>query len=287
MLVNIEFKKINDLLVFLSIILSGIILLRLTSAFKGKAIKKINEDKYVEAIKYQEKMEKFLESILRYSGENITWLDKKINDLPNTYCQVITGTDKYQFNNNKLIIAQSPQYCNIKPEKLAEKLKSFQEQVKEVNNILNSINEKRLLLAYDSITSPMRYEDEKLSYFKVNFLLWNLMDGESFRSFIKNNLEKQSYLIDEFQQIRDVWRGCVNKESLEEQYSKYSSFTFDEIIVHAERKLAKEVIEFNRTLRDKLEDAVLYYIILEEYLRKSYGNNHINLIKQIISQFTK
>ncbi|WP_445644655.1 hypothetical protein [Paenibacillus sp. TSA_86.1] len=291
-LTKFEYEKVNDFVSFSLFVLSLLILLRLSSSsFKWRAMMKVNEEKYEKVIRYQETIENELWKIRTGSYTNISELNLKISSLPNIYCQLVTKTDNYLFEDNKLKRKTKEswrhfQYKNIQD--IYKGLESFQVPLQKINEVLKDISDLKVGYIYLRINKCVRYETIKLGLYRETHLDWELIEGDKFRKAIENRLEKISYLSDRFMKFKKINNGMLSKNEFVEEYNKYGgSVAYEDIVKYTESKLEEELINFKRFLHRALEEAIFSHTVLEQYLTLSHKNTRFSLLKIISNFITK
>ncbi|MGG4395547.1 hypothetical protein ABEX25_14700 [Paenibacillus thiaminolyticus] len=292
---QIEYKKISDIISFSMLATSIIILLWLSSSsFKWQAMKKVNEEKYEKAIKYQETLENELGEISYKSKNNIDKLNWMIEFLPNKFGEIITQTEMYSLEKNEKNDLQLKShgtkrtFTSTKLEDLTSGYESFQDNLNNVNRILNDMYESNVRFIYNRVNKSVRYESLQLGLITKAHLHWDLIEGEYFRKTIEERLKGLSYVSDLFKKINDINRGWLSKEEFVNEYNKHGdTITFESIVEYLETELEEELLGFKRFLHEELENAIFHHIVLEQYLELSHRNTRFNFLQTISNFITK
>ncbi|MEK4063512.1 MULTISPECIES: hypothetical protein [unclassified Paenibacillus] len=286
---TIEFKKINDFLSFMSLLLSIIVILLLTiSTFRWRAKKKIREEKFEKVIKYQEQIEELLCIILFKSRNNIDRFNKMIKHWPDMYGQIITGTEKYHLVEGTLKFQNSSYIPITTVDEIIRNLESFRNNIEQINEILKNISDSRLKSVFVQVNKSIQYESLELGLYSRTYLNMDLIERDTFKDQLDHRLKNLRMLCDKFSKFREVKSGWLSAEDYELEYNKFgSSFSLKEIVKYAEEELLEAMLDFDQFLHRKLEDAIFSTIILEEYIHTSQRNTRSNLFELLLSLFTK
>ncbi|MGG0747255.1 hypothetical protein ABE088_28700 [Priestia megaterium] len=276
---NLDFKTINTITSFAAFILSFIILFLLRVPFlKAKAKKKIYDEKYEKSINYQMKNILELAKCLVYSQKNIDKLQYQIEDITDNFLAEISQQNKYKIYQDKLVNDKS--YWTSRPYNSEELFKDYLSYNKELKNIeenLNLIKENLVEDTYRELNKSLFYEFVNLRVSRGSFIGEYLLNRESLIEFYDNSLKNNKLLIETFSLIKQVEGGVLSKEKFLEKYTPFSSFTYEEIIEKKEKELEKEIFEFRRGLRSKLEKSIYYYIVTREYVNKSSYKSRLSI----------
>ncbi|WP_411345262.1 hypothetical protein ACE3MZ_04345 [Paenibacillus sp. WLX1005] len=155
----ISLTLVNQFITLITIIFSLIFVIWLnTKIFKWTAIKKTKEYKYEQTIKYQESMIRNLSIVLYYAEQNIDNLSRYMNQASTSFCELITGTKKYQFKENKISQVNSSREFHIRQNYYTNNFKSFNKENKAVSKILKNIKKEHLQSVYYDINKKLTYE---------------------------------------------------------------------------------------------------------------------------------
>lgn len=285
---NVDLKALSSYISFFTLVFSMIILIMLTPfTFKWKAMKKIEEEKYEKAVEYQEKMQSLLVDVLLLSEKNIEVLDGQIKYLPDRFGQLITKSTIYYLEKGTLKRYKHTTRFRTNLDNIVSLFEAFKKQIDEVNEILKKVYELRLNRVFYKIDRPVRFESIYLGLNIRTSLGIYLIEKDRLKTYIENKLNQLSYLTNKFTQLNEVRSNWLSKEELEKQYNKNGlSFTFEEIVEDAERKLERELVDFKKHLKEELEDAIFYHTILKEYLNISDKNTRFSFFKYILSRIS-
>lgn len=278
---TIDYKTINAITGFLALLISIFTLIMFrTNLLRSKAKRKIQDEKYEQVIKYQIIISTSLSKCLYLAEKNINYLESRIDYLTSCFCETLSSSNFY-FANGELKTRENSNW-SLKHNSDMEQLRdfnSFNEELKKIENCLESMNNEFLTQTYFKVNKSSSYERWKLHLNPFGKVMLDqfLIDRNFLLALANNSFDKYSYLFDFFNKVNMLKIGDLSVEQFTEEYKYYTSNSIEDIISREEKNLQRAVIDFKNRLTTTFEDSIYYYILSQQYIRILDKNSKLTL----------